>query len=389
MLSSVALSVAFYIAYANFGRQRHALTWAVAFLFGAMQFGITLNAQAFPSEPVYLMLENACAIMLITLGLRGHCQRTNCKLLPRNLGPIAGGVFLGAGFFTVIYPHAGLAQAVAPAYASIALALSSWIILAARDRTRVCEWAAAISIALFGITQAVAAWLSVTQGAVQGEAQFNTFLHFMFLTLPTGYITTSMLIILMMASDISAQMKELAVRDQLTGLFNRRGFIELSEKAYAMAQRSNTALSVIMTDIDRFKYINDKFGHAAGDAALQHFARLMSEDRRGNDIVARVGGEEFAILLPGTKLSDATDLADELRQKIGASPLALTGAGVTMTSSFGVATISKNDTSLDDMMRRADRALYRSKHAGRNQVDLESSQIVRRPDGSLMPAGST
>lgn len=389
MLSSVALSVAFYIAYANFGRQRHALTWAVAFLFGTLQFGTTLNAQSFPSESAYLLAENACAIMLITLSLRGHCQRTNCTFLPRNIWPYAAVVFLVAGLFTVIFPHAGLLQAVTPAYASITLALSSWIILAARDHTRASEWAAAISIALFGITQAVAAWLSVMQGAVHDETQLNAFLHFMFLTLPTGYITTSMLIILMMASDISEEMKEIAVRDQLTGLFNRRGFTELSEKAYATARRTNTPLSVIMTDIDRFKFINDKFGHAAGDVALQHFARLVSEDRRRNDVVARVGGEEFAILLPGVKPRDATALAEELCQKIGASPMALTSAGVSMTSSFGVATISKKDTSLDDMIRRADRALYRSKHAGRNQVDLESSQIVRAPDGSLRPAHST
>ena len=213
-------------------------------------------------------------------------------------------------------------------------------------------------------------------------------MHFLYLTLPAGYITTSMLIILMMASDISEEMKELAVRDQLTGLFNRRGFNELSEKAYAMARRTNTPLSLVMTDIDRFKFINDQFGHAAGDRALQHFARLMSEDRRRNDIVARVGGEEFALLLPGTGVAEATEIANELCKKIGINPMKITGAGVPMTSSFGVASISKKDTNVDDMVRRADRALYRSKNAGRNQVDLESSQLVRRPEGLLRTTGS-
>jgi diguanylate cyclase (GGDEF)-like protein len=388
MLSSCALSVAFYIAYANFGRQRHALTWAVAFLFGALQFGTTLNAQSFPSEAIYLLTENACAIMLITLGVRGHCQRTNCRIWPRKMWPVAGAVFLVAWFFTVIYPHAGLVSAVAPAYASFALLLSSWIILAFRARTRPSEWAAAISIALFGVTQALAAFMSIQQGAVHDGAQVSAFMHFMYLTLPAGYITTSMLIILMMASDISAEMKELAVRDQLTGLFNRRGFTELSEQAYAMARRTNTPLALVMTDIDRFKFINDKFGHAAGDAALQHFAGLVLEDRRRNDVVARVGGEEFAILLPGTQLEDAMVLANQLCQRIELSPVVLTSARVKMTSSFGVATISSKDTTVDDMIRRADRALYRSKHAGRNQVDLESSQLVRRPGGQLKPVGS-
>ena len=242
------------------------------------------------------MLENSCAIMLITLGLRGHCQRTNCTMWPRNIWPVAGGVFLVAGFFTVVYPHAGLVRAVAPAYAAYALLLSSWIILAYRARTRPSEWAAAISIALFGVTQALAAWMSVQQGAVHDEAQIRAFMHFMYLTLPAGYITTSMLIMLMMTSDISAEMKELAVRDQLTGLFNRRGFTELSEKAYALARRTNAPLSVIMTDIDRFKFINDKFGHATGDAALQHFAhlRISKACMRVNDRFIEFEFFEFA-----------------------------------------------------------------------------------------------
>ena len=189
----------------------------------------------------------------------------------------------------------------------------------------------------------------------------------------------------MMASDISEKMKEIAVRDQLTGLLNRRGFNEYGEKAFAAARRAGAPLSLIMTDIDRFKHINDRFGHAAGDAALAHFARLFAEERRSEDIVARVGGEEFALLLPGTNLRDAMALADQLCEKIGSTPIDLTTVGLPMTSSFGVATISDNDTSLDDMTRRADRALYRSKRAGRNQVDLESSQLMLASDGTLRP----
>jgi diguanylate cyclase (GGDEF)-like protein len=147
-------------------------------------------------------------------------------------------------------------------------------------------------------------------------------------------------------------------------------------------------MSIIMTDIDRFKYINDKFGHAAGDMALAHFARLFSESRRKEDVVARVGGEEFALLLPGTDLRDAMAIADQLCARIGSTPLETTVVGLPMTASFGVAAISEKDKSLDDMLLRADRALYRSKRAGRNQVDLESSQLLRAADGRLVPVSS-
>ena len=143
-----------------------------------------------------------------------------------------------------------------------------------------------------------------------------------------------------------------------------------------------------MTDIDRFKCINDKFGHAAGDNALAHFAELMAENRRREDVIARVGGEEFALLLPGTELRDALALADMLCKKVGSTPMDMTSIGLPMTSSFGVATISRKDNTLDDMVRRADRALYRSKRAGRNQVDLESSQHLLADDGTLRPVES-
>ena len=181
---------------------------------------------------------------------------------------------------------------------------------------------------------------------------------------------------------------ELAVTDGLTGLHNRRYMDTHLETLVARALNRGKQLSLLITDIDRFKHINDKFGHAAGDMALAHFARLFSESRRKEDVVARVGGEEFALLLPGTDLRDAMAIADQLCAKIGSTPLETTVVGLPMTSSFGVAAISEKDKSLDDILLRADRALYRSKRAGRNQVDLESSQLLRAADGRLIPVSS-
>jgi diguanylate cyclase (GGDEF)-like protein len=143
-----------------------------------------------------------------------------------------------------------------------------------------------------------------------------------------------------------------------------------------------------MTDIDHFKDVNDKFGHAAGDAALAHFAELLMTDRRMEDVVARVGGEEFAIVLPGTDLAGSIEIADELCEGLEATPLVVDGADIVMTASFGVATISNKDSCLTDVIVRADRALYRSKRAGRNRVDLESSQLMRTADGTLRSVAS-
>ncbi|RZV39083.1 MAG: GGDEF domain-containing protein [Chromatiales bacterium] len=385
MVISAVLSLTFFMAWKNFGHEKHALTWAAAFLAGMLQWGCTVNVDLFPSLESYLLTETALSIAMITLGLRGHCQRTRCRHLPRNLWPCSVAVYSIIVWHILVSPHTGIRMSVVPFFAAITLGMSSYLIISFRQQTRPAEWAAAIAIAIFGVSQFGTGILAFMQGAVANESVRAVYLHFNFLTLPAGYIATSMLIILMMASDIAAQMREMAIKDQLTGLLNRRGFSENGERAFSAARRSDQPLSVIMTDIDRFKFINDKYGHAAGDTALAHFANLVSEDRRQEDIVARVGGEEFALLLPGTELRDAMAIADQLCKKIGATPLKTTVVGLPMTSSFGVAAISDNDATLDDMVLRADRALYRSKRAGRNQVDLESSQMLLAEDGSLQP----
>jgi diguanylate cyclase (GGDEF)-like protein len=211
------------------------------------------------------------------------------------------------------------------------------------------------------------------------------YLHVSFLTLPAGFMAMGMFVILMLASDLSEQMMEIAVRDQLTGVLNRRGLGEQGAAAYARSRRTDSPVSVIITDIDRFKAINDEFGHAVGDEALVHFSRLLLDARRADDVIARIGGEEFAVILPGTDLRNTMKIADSLCAKIEATPMQVDGRELKMTASFGVASISDRDSCLSDTIVRADRALYRSKRAGRNQVDLESSQLMLASDGTLQP----
>jgi len=389
MVISAVLSLSFFMAWRNFGREQHALTWSAAFFAGTLQWMCMVNAELFPTIEAYLLMEGALSMALVTFGIRGHCQRTKCKRLPKNLWPYVLPIYGVIVWHIAVDPHIGIRMAVVPAYAALTLAASSYMILKYRDDTRPAEWAVAIALGVWSLTQAGVASLAYLQGPTGNEAIHAAYLHFNFLTLPAMYVATSMLIILMMASDISAKLKKIAIQDQLTGLLNRRGFEEYGSRAFAAARRAESPMSVIMTDIDRFKYINDKYGHAAGDTALVHFARLMSESRREEDVIARVGGEEFALLLPGTELTDAMAIADQLCTKIGSTPLEMSAVGLPMTSSFGVATISKKDISLDDIVRRADRALYRSKRAGRNQVDLESSQLMRAADGTLIASSSS
>ncbi len=386
MLTSAMISVTFFIAWKTLGRKPYALSWSLAFLAATGQWFCNLAISVFPNFAAYWLTVNALGVVVITLGLKGHCQRTQCRQLPANLWPFAAVVYFAVVWITVMQQHIGLAVAFLPGVAAATLFLSSYMIVKHREHTRPAEWAAAITIFVFGIAQLITAGFALMQGPDGNQAYRDLYMHFNFMTLPAGYTGMAIFVIFMIASDLSEEMKELAVRDQLTGLLNRRGFGEQGAAAYSFSRRTGRHVSVIMTDLDRFKDINDEFGHPAGDAALRHFAGLLREGRRAEDVLARVGGEEFALVLPGANLERALDIADTLCAEIEKAPLKFEGQSLAMTASFGVATISAKDKSINDIVVRADRALYRSKRAGRNRVDLESSRLMRRPDGTLAPS---
>jgi diguanylate cyclase (GGDEF)-like protein len=320
--------------------------------------------------------------------LRGHCQRTDCRILPKNLWPYAAAIYVVIVWFTIVEKHVGLRTAILPAVGAITLFLSALMIVRHREKPRPAEWAAAVTMVLFGLSQIAAAFVAVLQGASGNDAYEALYANINYLSLPAGYTGVAMFVIFMLASDLSEQMREIAVRDQLTGLLNRRGFAEQTERAYATARRTDRPISVIMADIDHFKSINDEFGHAAGDNALCHFAKILKVTRRADDIFARMGGEEFAIVLPGTVLEEAIHISEDLCRLLKEAPMIVEGRSMPMTASFGVATLSLNDSCMTDAVIRADRALYRSKRAGRNRVDLESSQLMRGTDGTLKPVSS-
>ena len=385
LCASVTLSIIFFLAWKTQGGKPYALSWCFAFLAAAAQWGFNLARDLFPSYEAYWLTVNAMSLAVITLGIRGHCQRTECRKLPANLWPYAGAIFTVIFWATVVNPHVGVRMALVPATACITLFLSATMILRHRERSRPAERAAAVSLFAFGVTQGIAAFMAAMQGETGDPGYLTLYVHFNFLTLPSGYMATGMLVVFMLASDLSEQMQQIAIRDQLTDVLNRRGLSEQGAAAYAAARRNGAPIAVIMTDIDRFKYINDQYGHSIGDFALVHFAELLKEDRRVEDVLARVGGEEFALALPGTDLAHAIGIADRLCARVAATPMIIDGAELSMTASFGVASISDKDTCLSDMIVRADRALYRSKRAGRNQVDLDSSQLMLALDGTLKP----
>lgn len=167
----------------------------------------------------------------------------------------------------------------------------------------------------------------------------------------------------------------LAHSDELTGLNNRRAYFALGEHIVRQARRYAYPLAVIMFDADCFKQINDRFGHAAGDEVLRQIGAISSALVREADVLARIGGEEFAICLSGTNEHEAAEMAERLREAVQGLYVAYGDQRISLTCSFGVAASATGNASLDELLNRADKALYRAKSDGRNRVVLASSLV--------------
>ena len=163
------------------------------------------------------------------------------------------------------------------------------------------------------------------------------------------------------------KVEELARIDFLTQIANRRAFREVAEAALLRADRYQRPVSLLVIDLDHFKDVNDRFGHAAGDTALRAVARVIRDVHRATDTSGRLGGEEFGVLLPETSRDEAVEVAERLRARVADQPLAHDDRPIQLTLSVGVAANRDGDT-LDDLMARADAALYEAKRAGRNRV---------------------
>ena len=172
--------------------------------------------------------------------------------------------------------------------------------------------------------------------------------------------------------ELQKQLQELSMTDGLTSLRNRRAFDEQLPLTFEHARRYERPLSVAIIDIDRFKGINDTYGHAAGDAILRGVAQMIAAGTRQTDYVARVGGEEFAVLLPETALFDGLQFAEKLRSSVAASTIRVGDVDHHVTISIGIANVPHSQVvDGEEMFRAADLALYRAKANGRNRVEME------------------
>jgi len=221
---------------------------------------------------------------------------------------------------------------------------------------------------VFFVAVSLRAWTGIADGELtvfsNGAVQAFTYM--------TGYailIVNGFGFLLLCKEKDDSQMALLATIDSLTGLVNRRAFFERTDSARMLASRQRHPIALMMLDLDHFKRINDRYGHAAGDEALRVFAGAAQQALREPDIMGRLGGEEFAVVLPGTDLAGAVQAAERLRLAVSASLLPLCDVDYTMSVSIGVVAIDP-DEHINAALARADHALYVAKSAGRNRVEV-------------------
>lgn len=192
-------------------------------------------------------------------------------------------------------------------------------------------------------------------------------------------------LIMMASARLEIDLQDQATHDPLTGIGNRRKFFDESKMALAMARRYKRPFSILLFDIDYFKKVNDTFGHKTGDDVLKAISVMCQRQARLGDIVARMGGEEFIMMLPETSYDQAILVAERLRKEISGITLKVDGAPVRVTCSFGVTEYNEGDDDIDEIVGRADKALYRAKEEGRNRVCGNRSKFTVSTSAGLLP----
>ena len=246
--------------------------------------------------------------------------------------------------------------------------------------TRVASWFNAMLLFLVTLLQLLRGGTTAL-GHLPDASEFARFNFFTCLSYLAFTFAIGFGIFWLASSTLLTKLDDLASLDPLTRLYNRRVFLRWCERVQARSRESNAAFSVLIADLDHFKAVNDKFGHAVGDAVLCTAVERMQDAVRGIDILGRWGGEEFVALLPGASPEAAMLVAQRVRRNVERSvvPVGKESSGepaeeIRVTLSVGVASFQGEGDTIDLMMARADHALYAAKASGRNQVSVDGLQ---------------
>ena len=376
--ASLILCAAMALAWGSFGRPRHALSWAIGYGCSALQVAGSVISQTMPGvQPYWWPFDDLLVIIpaaLLALGARQRVDRPERRETLALAAAIMFAVILIGYLFAPFDP---VRETLTILFQGAMMLVAMRAIRPSKRPTDAAERTLRIVLGLFAIYEFVLAVLVYRRALhPQDVAAANLYQIVYIVGFPPLFIALGIALLLLLAADLAARLRRLAGRDPLTGVHNRRGFREAAERTIAIARRQRVPVTIAVADIDHFKAVNDRFGHTAGDHALLHVARTLGQGVRSGDLVGRIGGEEFALLLLDSAAVATGEVMERIREQI-AHGFEDNGERVPLTASFGVAEIVAGAAGLRETLAealdRADRALYQSKLDGRDRVTLAAA----------------
>lgn len=350
--------------------------WALA-LFCTTVFCVNLLLRdVVPLLPSVLLAQGSIALTayLCLLGAREYVGRA-----PLRHGVAAGAMVLllvTVAYFTVVQPHLEVRFVLSGLVPGVCFLIAAHTMAKGGFRKVPARYLFAGTLGVHGaflLVRPLLFKLATPADASQPEAGIVAALSQFVVLESTMALVLVAFGALMLANEfITNELRHLAEIDPLTNVFNRRAFLTLLDKAISNAQRTQTALPVLVMDLDHFKKINDSWGHRAGDDVLRHFVMLAQRCLRKEDVMGRLGGEEFAIFLPNAGAGGAIAVAERLRAMVEAHPVATEPRSIALTVSVGV-TLCSGSESAGTALQRADEAMYLAKGRGRNRVEMAAA----------------
>jgi diguanylate cyclase (GGDEF)-like protein len=379
--TSLLLSIALAAAWRTFGREAHAALWSLAYGLSAANWAANLlKVWLLPADSGLTLISVICSICSFALIALGFRRRAGLALRWDAIVTAAGVTILFSGLAVLRSTEGNLMRALVVLFCSAMLVVSALSLRSRGVDGRLATGGAAFwMLTLFAIYTTGLGVLALCSPPGTNNSAYELFRLLLLMGVPTGLFGVGLFAMFLLAADLAEGMRRLAGSDPLTGILNRRGFEQGALPLVAQAQRKGRPLAVVVADIDRFKAVNDRFGHHLGDIALQRFAGHVGDMIRGCDLFGRLGGEEFILVLPDTDGRAAFEAIERVRLGFATAVPEL-GRDYRITASFGIAVLAGRHDTLADMMQRADQALYISKMEGRDRITLAPPRFV--PTGS-------
>ncbi|MEC3911254.1 diguanylate cyclase [Sphingobium sp. CR2-8] len=360
------MTVALTVAWLHFGRQRHVLTWTASYAVGMLQW--VANAGGFfLKSPGWFIVTGIGLIIsgsLLAIGVRqrsGKPLRLAAFAVPAAIATIAMAISIGSIGSQIMQ------GAIIPIYVSVLLAVSACSLWPKGRSFTPPELAFFLALVAFVLVQlTLAGSAMMIRGAENGKDLYRLIFS---IFMPTIYVATAVTAVLVVAGDLAQQLRTQMRHDPLTQVLNRRGLDEAAARAMALSRRHRRPLALVVCDLDGFKALNDGHGHIAGDQALRGFAQLLTNAVRRGDVVGRMGGDEFGLLLMDTNATAAAEVMERVRAEVGHLMLPRFPEAW-LRASFGVSELAPADAQLEDLVARADAALYAAKKDGKDRINI-------------------